>query len=205
MPAPLPLEAWAEIRRRWEFAPDAPSYARAAYLAGKAGGFKAPGRGAVHRRAKREGWARQGLGMDGVIEEAHLRADSMIGEGAASFLPPTRVAGDVSSVADAHRNAVAARDEAIDERASIIAKHRQQWETIDDLRSDALTINKTDPVEGFNRMKTAKITAETLTLQQAGERRAWSLDSYINITDPPPDFSKLTDEQLERIVNGKPL
>lgn len=57
------------------------------------------------------------------------------------------------------------------ERASIIARHRREWGVSRGLVGEA--VGKRD----FERAKLAKITSETLSIIQKGERAAWGLDA----------------------------
>jgi len=191
MPKPLDPALWAEIRRHWEFDVDSPSFSQAAARAANAHGFAPPVRSAVHRKAEKERWERRG-NMTGVAAAAHLQADvAMSEDGGAS--KKSAVAGAVA--------AQQSFSEAVEDHAQVLARHRREWSVIGQLRSEALEHRQDDPVGSFNRAKLAKISAETLALKQNGERRAWGLD----VPEIPPDFSKLSDEQLERLAAGKPI
>ena len=65
------------------------------------------------------------------------------------------------------------------------------------LRNEALQNRKVDPKKSLELLKIAKMTADTILIQQNGERKAWGLDE-LNL-----DVSKMTDEQLQDIINGK--
>ena len=186
----LPAPLWADIRRRWEYDPDCPSFADAAKRSSGAHGFTAPGRSAVHARAHREGWARKGAPMSSVAAAAALRADSLVdAEGA-------------KKAADSAESAVEAFERAANDRAAVLARHRTEWGVVGELVSEALEDRAADPVDAFNRAKLAKITTETLALRQAGERKAWGLDSF---AEPGSDIdvAKLTDAELEAISKGR--
>ncbi len=66
----------------------------------------------------------------------------------------------------------AAEEQAVDARAEVIARHRNEWEDHKVLLNTA--IEKAD----FDKAKLAKITAETTMIRQVGERKAWGLDAY---------------------------
>jgi hypothetical protein len=89
-------------------------------------------------------------------------------------------------------------EEATDVRAEMLARHRSEWGTVTALIAEAIEGREADPVQAFNRAKLAKITAETIALSQAGERKAWGLDM-----PDPADFSKMTDAQLEALAAGR--
>ena len=71
----------------------------------------------------------------------------------------------------------AALDAAADEVAGVVRRHRQEWVQVAGLRQEALNERKTNQAEAFNKAKLAKITAEMTAIQQAGERKAWGLDT----------------------------
>jgi len=71
----------------------------------------------------------------------------------------------------------AAIDAAADETAAIVRRHRQEWVQVAGLRQEALAARAGDQSDAFNRAKLAKITAEMTAIQQAGERKAWGLDT----------------------------
>ena len=185
---------WAEIRHAWEYGADTPSYSAAAARAALKHGFKAPGRPAVCRRAVAEGWQRCGS-MEGVSAAAHQKADTLAtgGNGA-----KTKKGGAVGAVEGAIL-LQDAREDASDVRAAIIGRHRLEWDTVGALVNEAQANRATDPVEAFGRMKLAKITAETISIRQAGERRAWGMDTIIDTSR----LSDMTDSQLEAIAAGK--
>ncbi|WP_158702917.1 hypothetical protein [Melaminivora suipulveris] len=185
---------WAEIRHAWEYGPDAPSYSVAAARAAQKLGFKAPGRPAVCRRAGAEGWQRRGS-MEGVAAAAHEKADALATGANARE-------GKKTGAAPAVRDALAlqdARDEAADVRAAILDRHRREWDTVGVLVEEAHARRGADPADAFNRMKLAKITAETITLRQVGERRAWGMETIIDTSR----LSEMSDAQLEALAAGK--
>lgn len=131
---------------------------------------------AIQKRAKREGW---GDGSD---------VASVIRRKAAE-----KVAGVVAS--DPIKKAAAIDDEA-EKLAEIVNRHRSEWRFVTTLRAEALVDRLVDVGKAFNKAKLAKITAEMTAIQQAGERKAWGLDENV-------DVSKMTDQQLQDLINGK--
>lgn len=62
-------------------------------------------------------------------------------------------------------------------RAQLIRRHRGEWSGPRQILYSAIkNVAEGDVAEGLERAKMAKIASETLTLVQAGERRAWGLD-----------------------------
>ena len=181
---------WAEIRRRWEFDPDAPSFSAAAKRAADVHGFSAPGRSAVHARSRREKWARKGASLAGVAAAAALRADALVD-----------AEGAKKAAVESAANAVQAFEQAANDRAEVLARHREEWGVVRKLMDEGLEGRAADPVGAFNRAKLTKITAESLALKQAGERRAWGLDTFVDLDGV--DVTKLSDEALEAIAKGK--
>ena len=106
-------------------------------------------------------------------------------------------AGDEAAAggsADAERSEKAEKS-AVELRAALIERHREEWK-----HSRArlyAAINEAKKARGFDSAKFAKIISETLTLIQAGERKAWGLDAQ-NL--PLKDMS---DEDLERVASGR--
>jgi len=181
---------WLEIRRRCEFDPDAPSFSAAAKRAADVHGFTAPGRSAVHARSRREKWARKAASLAGVAAAAALRADALVD-----------AEGAKKAAVESAANAVSAFEQAADDRAAVLARHRSEWGVIRVLIDEALAARAADVGDAFNRSKITKITAEALALKQAGERKAWGLDTFSDA--PDIDVSKLTDAELEAISKGK--
>lgn len=78
-----------------------------------------------------------------------------------------KVAGIVAGCDPAKK--AAAMDAAAERKAAVIARHKAEWEEHQRLIAEA--VEKQD----FNAAKLAKITAETISIRQAGERRAWGI------------------------------
>jgi hypothetical protein len=113
---------------------------------------------AIVKRSQAEGW---GNGQD--VGEAVRRKVTEKVTGIVTGANPQKVA--------------AAIDAAADETAALVRRHRQEWVQVAGLRQEALAARQADPSEAFGRAKLAKITAEMTAIQQAGERKAWGLDS----------------------------
>jgi hypothetical protein len=136
---------------------------------------------AIQKRAKAEGW---GDGSD--VGSAVRRKVA------------EKVAGVVAG-ANLQKKAEAIDAEAA-KVAEVIARHRKEWEQVVMLRQEALSARKTDAGDAFNRSKLAKITAEITAIQQAGERRAWGIetqaDAEIIITNRRSFSHVSSEEQL---------
>lgn len=66
---------------------------------------------------------------------------------------------------------------AVDVRAEVLSRHRREWAAPRKVAYEALQqAGKGDVAGAFERAKLAKITAETLTLVQVGECRAFGLN-----------------------------
>ena len=199
--ARLTAEQWRAIRQVWEFDPDQPSYAEAARAAAARHGFAPPSKVAVGNRARAENWERRGS-LSGINQAAHRIADRM------GARPPSGAPG-VQGGGTAYRDPAAKPDslsaeyeerrEAELKRAEIRLRHRQEWAQVAKLRQEALQVRSDDPDQAFLRLKLAKIAAETTSIQQAGECRAWGMDELID----PARLKSLSDAQLEALVAGK--
>jgi hypothetical protein len=78
------------------------------------------------------------------------------------------------TAAEAKKSAI---DRQADRAAAVILKHQAQWRIVGTLQDEALRDRHTDPEGAFARAKLAKITAETIAIKQAGERKAHGLDA----------------------------
>jgi hypothetical protein len=85
-----------------------------------------------------------------------------------------KVAGAVAA-GDPVKTALAMSEEA-GRRAEVVLRHRAEWKQVIELREEALRGRLADPGGAFERAKIAKITSETIAIQQAGERKAWGLE-----------------------------
>lgn len=116
---------------------------------------------AISRRAKKEGWAQT---MTGAVERA---VDAKV-NGIVNTVDPEKRAAAIASAAD--------------EKASVILRHREEWDGQGRLIAEA--------VEGrdMEAVKLAKLVAETLKIRQEAERKAWG----IRDVDAQPDGGALT-------------
>jgi hypothetical protein len=112
----------------------------------------------IFKRSKKNGW---GDGRD-VAEAVRRKVNEKV-NGVGNGVNPEKKA--------------AAIDAAASETVELIKRHRDEWRQVAGLRQEALGKRKDDTTEAFNAAKLAKITAEMTAIQQAGERRAWGLDT----------------------------
>lgn len=151
--------------------------ARAQFAAGKSLSAIARGlevdRSLVSRRAKHENWAETAVEAQIQIR---VRAESM-------------AMGTDTDSDDALESAI---QSAAEQSAAVLKRHREEW------REHSEQFPLTAIADDFNLGKSAKISAETLSIRQRGERIAWSLDSdYSDL-----DFSKMTEAELEKLARG---
>jgi hypothetical protein len=62
------------------------------------------------------------------------------------------------------------------EREALLSRHKEEWKTPRGLAAEAVKLRESNPGKAFERAKMAKIVSESLTLIQAGERRAHGID-----------------------------
>jgi hypothetical protein len=196
--ARLTQEQWQAIRSSWEYDPDEPSLSVSAARAGGKFGFKPPSKVAVHKRMESDkvngaSWERRGS-MAGIVAAAQRKADRLVDSSGEKKVNVS--SGEING--RSFQKEQSHREDAEDLRAEVYVRHRQEWKIVTTLRAEALLNRKINPGESFTKLKIAKITAELTQIQQAGERRAWGLDENI-------DVSKMTDQQLQDIINGKAL
>jgi hypothetical protein len=121
---------------------------------------------AIAKRARAEGWTQD-------LEPAIQRKVTAAVAGAVSAGHPQKAAEAI--------DAEAAR------RAEVLKRHREEWNGARErlysgLRAHKEAASRDAKVLAFEDLKAAKISAETLQIMQAAERKAWRLD------DPaPPD------------------
>lgn len=193
----LAFNQWSVIRQIWEFDPDEPTYVQSGKRAGEKHGFQPPSKPAIGKRARKEGWERRGS-LAGINQAAHRIADRL-----ADHKPKVRGGGTAYNDPDARSDSATAATEerhgAEFRRAEIRVRHRQEWEQIVILRKEALKHRDADPDQTFHRLKITKIAAETTTIQQNGECKAWGMDELIDTTR----LKSMSDNQLEAMVAGK--
>jgi hypothetical protein len=88
-----------------------------------------------------------------------------------------------------------AEQAAIDVRTALVDRHRKEWDAVRQLFYRGMQQART--ATGFESAKFAKISSEILHNIQLGERQAWGLDADLI------DYDALTDDQLQRLANGK--
>lgn len=150
----VPKEKWEAGRLAWEVDPTM-SLTKAAEIIGVS-------KQVCARRAKAEGWQKTSTN-EAMLQKAHEVADARTA-GLEVAQPPKDVSKaktvEVTDPAQA----------AVDVRASILERHRKEW---DGARKN---IYKAVQNSDFDTAKLGKITAEALSIVQAGERKAWGLD-----------------------------
>lgn len=143
---------WLEARQRWEA--DVPM------TMGQVAESMGVSVAAVSKTAKAHGWVKSGS-LPSINRAAQVKADA------------AEVDGQVN--ASTAKKPLAASVEASTElRAKLIQAHRAEWRRHASLYS--LEGIKAD----FNEGKSAKITAEMLSIRQKGERVAWGMDTEVS-------------------------
>ena len=123
------------------------------------------------RRWKREqGWAKATRALPDLSARAGQLADTF----------ERRMSDLGKPLDDATAAAETARELSVDNsisiRAGVIDRHRKEWSAPRKIAYEAIQqAGKGDVLGAFERAKLAKITAETLTLVQAGECRAFGI------------------------------
>ena len=192
----LTAAQWAAVRLAWEYDVDMPSYDVAAARAAEKLDSTPPSRQAISKRFTRvqklgSPWQRCGS-LSGINQAAQRKADSLVdwvnlrNGDRPTLEPPDELRAQFTQEV---------RQESEDKRAAVLARHRDEWRKIIELRREALNLP-----DSFERAKLAKISAEITSIQQAGERKAWGLDD-IHI----PDMSRKSDSELRAILDGKLL
>ena len=158
---------WEAIRTRWE-AGETDTSLSLEYGVSRA---------AIHKHRTKEQWVRE------VAPELRRKVTE-------------KVAGVVADATPEER--ASAIDAEATRRAEVLKRHRAQWREVEKLRQQAITLaesatllpddnaeivtQKADrAVAAFERAKFAKITAQTTSIIQTGERRAWGIEG---IEDP---------------------
>lgn len=157
--APVDERTKVKARALWEGDPTA-TYDSV----GKATGTS---KASVSRWAKAEGWEKLKPDMKGLM--AHRAVDHY--ERRLEDYGPT-----LTDEQKLEAQAKASEDTAIEMRQAVLERHQKEWGAPRKLSYEAIQ-NK-----NFETAKLAKITAETLGIIQAGERKAWGLDTK----DPNP-------------------
>ena len=127
---------------------------------------------AVSKRAKKEGWCQDTTGA--VLRHAEAKVNGVV------------------NTVNLEKRAEAI-DVASDKLASVINRHRAEWQEHEELLKSAITSRD------FATAKLAKITAETIAIRQAGERKAWGISDKEQSSDKKGGVIvvKLADEEQE--------
>lgn len=187
---------WQAIRTVWEYDPDEPSYNVAAARAAAKKNMAPPSKSTIDDRAKKEGWQRHG-NLNGINAAAHRKADTLIDSNGNRTVPDAQT-GDFSNAPEPAL-LLASRQESEDKRAEVTARHRIEWRQIAVLRQEAVNLRNTNLDLALLKIKLAKTTAQTTSIQQTGERKAWGLDILVDVGS----IKDLSDEQLAAIIHGK--
>lgn len=194
--ARLTPDQWQAIRTVWEYDPDEPSYNVAAARASAKHTLEPPSKSTIDDRAKKEGWQRNGK-LNGINAAAHRKADTLIDSSGNRTVPDAKTGYFLS--APEPGLVQSSRQEAENKRAEVNVRHRVEWQNVAVLRQEALAIRNSNPDSAMAKIKLAKVAAETTSIQQAGERKAWGLDILVDVGS----MKELSDEQLEAIIHGK--
>lgn len=119
---------------------------------------------AVLKRAKKEGWAKKSS-LKSIVEQAQRKADSR------------KVAAKVSEKV-AGETAVLVDSDAVDLRADVIEKHREEWGE----HRTTFPMSNMLGEDGLGVARVAKTVAEAIKIRQEGERKAWGLDAIAEDT-----------------------
>ena len=187
---------WEAIRTVWVYDPDDPSYNVAAARAAVKHDLAPPSKSTIDEKAKKQGWQRHG-NLNGINAAAHRKADTLIDCNGNRTAPDAKTG--IFFNAPEPGLVQSSRQESENKRAEVNSRHRTEWLNIAVLRQEALTIRNTNPDGAMAKIKLAKIAAETTSIQQAGERKAWGLDIQVDMGS----MKDLSDGQLEEIINGK--
>ena len=146
---------WVKIRAIWE-AEAQPSFKALEEQFGVS-------RQTISKHCKEEGWTRFNPNESGVQKAIRERADEKNAENPVEALV-------LEDPAPAGQTSPLAKSAAIEARAAVIDRHRREINLPRNRLYQALQENS------FDKMKQAKITAETIAIIQATERKAWGLD-----------------------------
>lgn len=166
--ARLKEHQWQDVRAEWEASPQQ----GLKWLTKNGGGRWEVTEEAIRQRRVKEGWQKRGT-LASVAEKAQMAADraavgSEIGSEVGTQLGGQLAAEDDKKAAD--RSAIV-EDAAVKLRASLLERHRTEWNMARKIAYEAAQ------ARDFDKAKLAKITTETLRNIQDGERKAWGLDA----------------------------
>lgn len=122
-------------------------------------------KGQLEYRAKAEGWKKNyqatQLGpMSDRAQDAADRYGAKVADAGPEITPEQKTEAVLETVAEV----------AVDQRAQVIDRHRREWAAPRKLSYEAVQSRD------FEKAKLAKITAETLQIIQANERKAWGIE-----------------------------
>lgn len=155
----MTVEEWQEVRARWEADP------RDGYTWVVREMNLSVSDVSVFKRARKETWAKK-ASLKTIVERAQSKADEQGSQ---------RVSGDRLPLT----NSVA-----VDLRANVIDKHRQEWQehreqfALESIVAIDPETSKTTVSDGGEKLaRVAKTVAETIKTRQQGERDAWGLNA----------------------------
>lgn len=128
-------------------------------------------RALVSRKATKEQW---GDGSD--LEEVIHRKVTEKVTGIVTPHDPKRLAEAIDAEAQ--------------KRVSVIERHKAEWDDHKGLMSSAVA------ERDFETAKLAKITAETIAIRQAGERKAWGLDTAEKVKHVGPGGGPIQHQEI---------
>ena len=108
-------------------------------------------------------------GVSRTAIQKRIRAENWMQDlsGTINRLTEAKVAGIVAGCNPVKK--AAALDRAAEQKAAVIRRHKEEWDRHKAIMDEALANGD------FNAAKLAKITAETINIRQAGERKAWGI------------------------------
>lgn len=163
--ARLKESEWQEVRAEWEVSPQQ----GLTWLTKAGGGRWNVTEEAIRRRRLKEEWQKRGT-LASVAEKAQMAADRASVGGEVGGQVGDQVGQEEAEKTAAERSAVV-EDAAVRLRASLLERHRSEWNMARKIAYEAVQ------ARDFDKAKLAKITTETLRNIQDGERKAWGLDA----------------------------
>jgi hypothetical protein len=158
---------WAQARAVWEADPKV----NFVHIAAEFGVTKQ----AVALRSKKDGWQKK-ADMPHIVREAHRAADAKsvppkpIGKKAADAAEKPKIERAPPPMLPSPQDRAEAVTRAVDHRAELLSRHRNEWEDVRALVNEAIIEND------FDKAKLGKITSEATKIIQDGERKAWGID-----------------------------
>uniref|UniRef100_A0AAU6W203 Uncharacterized protein n=1 Tax=Pseudomonas phage Touem01 TaxID=3138548 RepID=A0AAU6W203_9VIRU len=122
-------------------------------------------------QSRDEAWTKDRSTKHGGQTEDAVQALAFL-QGAAAI----EAANPLLITAEEAREVEAIADPLPAEREALLTRHKSEWSTPRGMAAEAVKLRESNPAKAFERAKMAKITAESLTLIQAGERRAHGID-----------------------------